>query len=263
MRFPEQIQEADIPLLMKFISEESNRYTDDLNICAHCISDSEIKTLLSLDNQKRFLTITYAIVKNLEGIDNGVVASQEFIDSMDGKARLMQIWITLGSVIEALLQLFLAVYLFDYKKTGWHQWVNYNETKTKDEIAKSIDILVCSGYIDADYARSLKKTIREELRARRKIPSIDTIMLYDLIEFYRKEVQFGHEDIEILNEIRENRNCIHSLSPRTIGDWDRLIFSLKYYLHLLLRLRSMLPDCSAILEAEAIISTEMESYNAE
>jgi DnaJ-domain-containing protein 1 len=260
MRYPKQIQEADFPELIEIIKKEAREYVRIAKNCAHCSCNSDIQNLLSEDSLQQFLAISDAIGLPLKDVNYDIATLFGFDDSIEEQSRLMQTWITLGSAIEAALQMFLAIYLNDYQNSGWHKWVNYNEEKVKQEIINVINELSQNKHLDAAYAKSLKELVKNELKARRKIPPLNKVMLYDLIEFYRTQVEWDQEKINKLNEIREYRNCIHSFTPREIGNWEQLIDSLKYYCTLLLDLQSMAPDCDDMLAYEAELQAEMESY---
>ncbi|KLU59953.1 hypothetical protein CEB3_c33840 [Peptococcaceae bacterium CEB3] len=251
MRYPIQIEEADFPELIAIIRKEAREYVRIAKNCAHCSCNSDVQDLLQENSLRQFLAISDAIGLPLKDVNYDIATLFGFEDSLEEQSRLMQTWITLGSAIEAALQMFLAIYLEDYKNSDWHKWVNYNEEKVKQEIVTVINELTQNGYIDGKYAKSLKELVKNELKARRKIPSLGKAMLFDLIDFYRTEVKWEQDKINKLNEIREYRNCIHSFIPRDIGNWEQLIDALRFYCTLLLDLQSMAPNCDEILAYEA------------
>jgi len=260
MRFPKQIQEADFPELLNIIHTESREYIRVAGNCAHCSGNSEIQKLLSDDSLQQFLAISDALFLPLKDVNYDIATLFGFEDPIEEQSRLMQSWITLGSAIESMLQIFLAIYLNDYENSGWHKWVNFNESAVKQEIIYSLDQLATNGALEAAHVKSLKKLVKEELKTRRDIPPLNKIMLFDLIEFYRTEVKWEQEKIDKLNSIREHRNCIHAFIPRQIGEWDELIEALRFYCSLLLDLQSMAPDCDDMLAYEAELDAEIEGY---
>lgn len=52
-----------------------------------------------------------------------------------------------------------------------------------------------------------------------KLHSVDKVMLDELILFYDKNDILDKDDIQILRNIKSNRNCIHAYMERNIGTW--------------------------------------------
>lgn len=260
MLYPTEIRDAKLEHILGIMNVEVDRYKEEAIICAHCSFDSEVQTLLDETNLDRFVAVSRAIQLSLKGIDFDVAMLFGLEDKIDEVGRLIQAWITLGSVIETSLQIFLAVYLYDYERSGWHKWIAFDEETVKEKLVKQVDELEVQGQLDKKQAGTLKDLFKKELKARRNIPKVEKIMLTDLIAFYKKQEILDGDFIKQLEFIRDKRNCIHSFQKRSIGYWHELLESLKFYCYLLITLRSMMPDCSDLLSIEAAHNSEMASY---
>jgi len=259
MRIPVQIKEADMKEILEIINEIAKEYTTDASKCAYCSHDSEIQELLSEDSLERFRAITKAIGYPLKDFD---YEFHQLFDAGDGNEELsilMQTWITLGSSLENALQIFLAIYLSDYKNSGWGKWEEFNYETVKSEIYKALDSVSSSDLAD-DKRRSLKKLIKEYLKTRKETTQLEKLNLQNLISFYIRYVWSEESCFEELDIIRQYRNCIHSFKKREIGEWDRLLQSLKFYCALLIDLRSRIPDVDDILSYKAELRAEYASY---
>ena len=259
MRIPLQIQEADIKEALEILEKEANNYVNEASKCAYCSCNDEIQELLSEENLERFSAITTAIglpLKDYEFEFNELLGISNEIEEL---ARLMQSWITLGSSVECALQIFLAIHLLNYKDSGWGKWGEFNYENVKGEIYKALDS-IDEEDLPRDKRKSLKKNIKEYLKTRQETTQLQQLNLQSLIRFYNANVWWKDEYTEELEVIREYRNCVHSFKKRDIGEWDRLLSSLKFYCTLLIDLRSMTPDVNSMLECDAELRAEYESY---
>ncbi len=249
MRVPLQIEESNMREILAILEKESDNYVDKASKCAYCSCDDEVQELLSQDSLERFIAITTAIGFPLKDYDYEFNQMFDMYNENEGLARLMQAWITLGSSVECALQIFLAIYLLNYKDSGWGKWEEFNYESVKSEIYKALDS-VDEQDLAKDKKKLLKKNIKEYLKTRQETTDIKQLNLQSLIRFYKSNVWWRDEYTEELEIIREYRNCVHSFKKRDIGEWDRLLESLKFYCTLLLDLRSMTPDVDSMLEQE-------------
>lgn len=261
MRIPLQIEEADMKEVLEILEKEAYNYANEASKCAYCSCNDEIQELLSEDSLERFSAITTAIRFPLKDYDYEFSELLGTSNEIEELARLMQSWITLGSSVECALQIFLAIHLLNYKDSGWGKWEEFNYENVKDEVYKTLDS-IDEKDLARDKKKSLKKNIKEYLKTRQETTDLQQLNLQSLIRFYKANVWWKDEYTEELEVIREYRNCVHSFKKRDIGEWDRLLRSLKFYCTLLLDLKSMTPDVDSMLEYEAELRAEFEcNYN--
>lgn len=155
MRIPHQINNSNMKETLEILNEITDEYAIDASKCAYCSYNSEIQVLLSEGSLERFRAITKAIGYPLKDYN------YEFYlfnigDNNEELARLMQSWITLGSSLETALQIFLGIYLSDYKNSGWEKWKEFNYETVKDEIYRAIDNVSLNDLLE-DIRKPLKK----------------------------------------------------------------------------------------------------------
>ena len=73
----------------------------------------------------------------------------EDIDCKIQNALKLNSWILLGSLTETVLQMFLAFYIDDYRKTKWQQWEEFEKEKVQTPIFECIQRLVDENNLDA------------------------------------------------------------------------------------------------------------------
>jgi len=227
MRIPTQIREANMKETLEILNEIAEEYVIEASKCVHCSCNSEIQELLSEDSLERFRAITKAIEYPLKDFDYEFYQLFNESDDNEELARLMQSWITLGSSLEAALQIFLAIYLMDYQNSGWGKWQEFNYETVKGEIYGAIDSIDSDDLPD-DKRKSLKKSIKNYLKTRREITQLEELNLGNLISFYCKNIWNNEDCFDELDIIRRYRNYIHPFKKREIGEWDRLLQSLKF-----------------------------------
>ncbi|WP_313232127.1 hypothetical protein [Tissierella praeacuta] len=261
MRIPLQIAEATMKETLEILQEEAHNYANEASKCAYCSCNDEIQRLLSQDSLDRFLAITNAIRFPLENYDYEFYKLFGGANENEELSRLMQSWITLGASVESALQIFLAIHLLNYNDSGWGKWEEFNYENVKDEIYKALDS-IDEVDLAKDKKKSLKKNIKDFLKGKKGTTHLEQLNLQSLIRFYKVNVWWKDEYTQELEIIREYRNCVHSFKKRDIGEWNRLLKSIKFYCVLLLDLRSMTPDVDDMLQYEAEIRAEYEyNYN--
>ena len=75
---------------------------------------------------------------------------------------------------EFALQIFLAFYMEDYKKTKWKQWENIVVDEVKIPIIDSINGLVQQGVLTSKQGKSLKEAIKDKIKEHIKEPADKT-----------------------------------------------------------------------------------------
>ncbi|BAM48018.1 hypothetical protein [Amphibacillus xylanus] len=164
---------------------------------------------------------------------------------------LIQYWTNLGSLLESSLQMFLAVYHEDYLNSFWGSW-NNNSIKQVEEaiklfnddlkkIVKNNQNLKIEG-LTGKNRKSLIKSIKDFIKKKKEIPSINKIMLSELIDFYvANKVIFKHFNQAELEVIRNYRNNVHLFGDKMIGSYDEINKFSKEVLSLLISMINQLP----------------------
>lgn len=121
----------------------------------------ESRVLISSECMERFKSITGLLADHIK---DGTYYQYEDLTNESQNAIKLNSWILLGSLTETTLQMFLAFYLDDYKKTRWQQWENFNVQQVQTPIVDCIQRLVDGGMLEAAHGRSLKKAIKETIK---------------------------------------------------------------------------------------------------
>lgn len=244
---PVQIDESSIEEILNIIKEESNGLIDEAKKCKFINSDNELHRLLDDENLKRFKAVNTALKFPLQNFDNDFHKIIRTLDKVEEAARLMQCWITLGSAVETSLQIFLSIYLNDYNNSNWGKWEDFNYSEVKTAMVELIVQLRDSGYVKMNNSKSLKNDIKDYLKKKNNITSLENVNLQNLIEFFEVKVEWEKCNILALHKIRMNRNVVHSFKQRQVDGWDDLVDSLKFYCVLLIDLRGMMPPFDDVI----------------
>lgn len=215
---------------------------------------NELSQLLTNDTIDRFVSIVstldipYTVYHKKKRED---IFSENNTESFE-KGLIIQSWSTLGSALESLLQIFLSVYLEQYKDSNWGVWEVQEIDNAKEALNETLDLLVETNKegngkgITGKRRKSLKKEINSYLDRKAKILDIKSITLSDLLAFYKTQNIFkdneADEWVAELNKIREYRNGIHSFQDRIIGDWDEYIHSVKIFVWFLMDIFDRFPE---------------------
>lgn len=259
MRLPLQIQEADLEEVLEILCKESENFANDAEKCAYASCNEEIQAMLSEDNLNRFRAITKAICFPLKDFDYEISRLLGSDDPKEELGRLMQSWITLGSSVEAALQIFLAIHLSNYKDSAWGKWDRFSYETVKSQMFEALNS-VPEIDLNKKNRDSLKKILKDFLKSKQDTTHLEQMNLQSLISFFKIHVWWKDDYSEELEVIREFRNCVHAFKSRDIGEWERLLDSLKFYCVLLLDLRSMTPDVDDFFQYEMEARAEYESY---
>lgn len=209
----------------------------------------EIKKLLSEDTVGRYKGMVNCLSYPYK---NYIECDKEVKNSLE-EGFLIQSWSSLGSVLESTLQIFLSVYYKDYLNSDWRVWKEPVIQELKQEIKdlkSRLDQSILKKDTGEDSAlttevvKSFIKQINQIIKERSQLFKIEKITLSPLIDFYFSNEIFTRGDIDqdSLNRIRDYRNAIHSFQKRSIGSWEELNESLKYFLILLYDLLDRLPE---------------------
>lgn len=175
-------------------------------------------------------------------IRKGAYYQSEDLENGIQNASRITSWIILGSLTETVLQMFLAFYIEDYKKSQWQQWINFPETKVKEKINLAIKELVENKIIKSGQGKSLKEAIKNTIKKHCVEHPVQRIMLDEIVQFYVAQNLFDEEELRYVKEIQSNRNGIHSFENRTIGNWSTLRYAVRFWCYLLEWILNRLPD---------------------
>lgn len=165
----------------------------------------------------------------------------------------------MGSAVETSLQIFLAIYLNDYKKSNWGKWENFNQDIVKKSMTELIVKLRDSGHINLSNSKSLNNDIKDYLKKKSDVTGLENLNLQNLTSFFDTVVEWDKCGIDELKKIRLNRNVVHSFKQRQIDGWDDLVHSLKYYCVLLIDLQSMMPPFDDVISD--MLQYQREAYD--
>lgn len=259
LHIPIQIDESSIEELLEIIKKESDGLINEARKCKYVDADDEIHRLLDEENLKRYEAVNTALKFPLQNFDYDFHQIIGTIDEVEELGRLMQCWITLGSAVETSIQIFLSIYLNDYQNSNWGKWEDFNHEEVKTSIVELIVQLRDSGHIEMNNSKSLKNDIKDYLKKKKDITSLENVNLQNLIAFFEVVVEWEKCNIDALNKIRMNRNAIHSFKQRQVDGWDDLVHSLKFYCILLLDLQSMMPPFDDVISD--MLQYEREAYD--
>ena len=182
--------------------------------------DQELNAVLTTEAESRYRTLFDVFHKQLYAVNDG------------NSVPIVQ-WILLGSLLEATMQIFLQIYLHDYNKSTWHQWVGFDRSTVQDHLHKFLLKSKEEGIITKDQKDALKEAIDDKIKEHTKKQKIPQMMLNELIQFYSDEqILIGNNakaDIEMMRTIQKNRNSIHLILDRDISDWDELREAVHFY----------------------------------
>ena len=226
--------------LSEFLKETCSKFIKDMTETTSLSPNSESKNLLHSECMERFEKITIILADIIK--DGNYYEYEDFEDNTQNALKLNS-WILLGSLTEAVLQMFLAFYIDDYRKTKWQQWEEFEKEKVQTPIFECIQRLVDENNLDASQARSIKKSIKDTIKEHTKEHQIQKIMLDELIQLYIYLELLNEDEIRYLRLIQSNRNGIHSFESRKMGTWRDLQYCVRFFCYLLEWVEFHLPDC--------------------
>lgn len=203
------------------------------------ISSAESKELITSECMERFESITGVLA---DIIQNGEYYQSEDLTDDYQNAKKLNSWILLGSLTETLLQIFLAFYINDYKKTKWQQWNDFKIEQVQNPIISFIQKLVDEGSLIPEQARSLKGAIKDTIKEHTKEHCVERIMFDELIQLFTFLELFDEDEIDVLKMIQSNRNGVHAFQSRTIGTWADLQYGVRFFCYLMDWVLEHLPD---------------------
>ena len=227
--------------LSDFLIRTCHKYTRIMLKAADISSNTESKGLIQNKSMERFEKIA-SIVSDI--IKDGLYYAYEDFDGEAQNALKLNGWILLGSLTETTLQMFLAIYIEDYKNTKWQMWEKFEAEKVQRPILESIQKLVDENSINSNQAKSLKKSIKETIKEHTKEHKIEKIMLDELIQLYSYLNLLNEDEISYLKTIQSNRNGIHSFQDRKTGSWNNLQYCVRFFCYLLEWVLYTIPDVS-------------------
>lgn len=221
------------------VIETSNIFKDQmLEVVSHS-PNKETQELINEETMSRFLNLARIMS---EDIEMGYYYQYEDIENKNKSAYRLNAWILLGSLTECVLQMFLAFYIDDYRRSKWQQWEEIDVEKVKDPIIAVINNLVKDGTITSTQGKTLKNSIKDKIKEHTTEHPVQKVMLDEIIHYYTSMELMDEDEIFYLKCIQSNRNGIHSFEGRTIGTWSDLQYSVRFWCYLLEWILQRLPD---------------------
>lgn len=211
---------------------ESDSFIANIIKAAGISTNDQIRQLLNSKSIDRFKIIIDSFVRDLPDTISDIKNLRDDF--------LIQEWILLGAITENILQIFLSVYLRDYKNSKWKLWDNFNSS-FKDDIFLFIDGELKKGIITQEQSKSFKNAVKNKIKEHTQKPEVDKLMLDSLIQFYTDEHIIDKEFIAELKIIQMNRNCVHLFLNRNISDIKQLVHSIYFMGRLINELNYRLP----------------------
>ena len=224
-----------------------NEFIKQSLLCAELSSNGNVQKLINKKSMEKFKSLIHLLQKDLSDI--GLYEIGIYDDSIEELGKRINLWIVLGSLVEMTMQIFLSVYLYDYQRSNWLQWEEFEIGKTDKILTGLIDELLDKGIINNDVSKALKNSLKKTIKKHTQVKEIDKIMLDELIQFFNKMEIIGSEEKEQLQIIQRNRNCIHAYSEREINSWQYLKESVYFFLYLLKKITARFPDTSYIYDS--------------
>ena len=225
--------------LAELIRSTCHRFANTMLEITAFSPNAESREMISDKCMERFENITGILADIIKG---GMYCAYEDLDNEVQNASKLNGWILLGSLTETTLQMFLAFYLDDYKKTKWQQWEDFETAKVQTPIIDCINGMVAENILAADQAKSLKTAVKEKIKEHTKEHQVQKVMLDELIQLYQHLDLFDEDEIFYLKSIQSSRNGIHSFQERDIGNWEDLRYSARFFCYLLEWVIDHLPD---------------------
>lgn len=163
----------------------------------------------------------------------------------------LQMAICTGSLMEAVLQMFLIAYQHEYVESHWKQWINTDVDILYQSIGGYLGDLVCNKTINADQRKSILSVLKRDFSERKNIKNISIIMLDELIGFCRNQKIFHYSDHTVdpivvtegeeykqMEKIRDCRNNIHAFTKKEIPVFNDALQNVRNYCIIVLDLIS-------------------------
>ena len=221
------------------ISETCEKFVNHMQGLLPCAYNEETIKLITENTLCRFQNLAEKLA---EEIQNGYYCQYQDIENINNNAFKLNSWILLGSLTESALQMFLAFYIDDYKKSKWKQWEDVESDEIKTPITECINSLVKEGVITSGQGKSLKEAIKAKIKEHTNEHPVQRVMLDEIIQYYSAQKLMDEDDIFYLKSIQSNRNGIHSFEERTIGTWYDLKYCVRFWCYLLEWILNHLPD---------------------
>ena len=199
----------------------------------------ETRELINRETMDRFLSISRIMSEDLE---MGFYYQYEDENPKIENAYKLNLWIVLGSLTEFALQLFLAFYIEDYKRSKWQQWEETDVDKIKNPIVDTINSLVKDGTITSSQGKTLRNAIKDKIKEHTLEHPVQKIMLDEIIQYYVSMELLDEDEVDYLKCIQSNRNGIHSFESRSNGTWSDLQYSIRFWCYLLEWILFRLPE---------------------
>jgi len=196
-------------------------------------------------------TLTRDEINSLDSLFKIFKVASTKNETLNEKEYLLMMWITLGSLTECIMQLFLKVFYSDYKNNiieKLEEVNSVNRIKLKEEINEIINEHYNKDPNNKGLKKSrenLKKELKNIIDKKFKEKNIETLTLGVLNDFYKKHV-WSSDDIQdhysTIDFIRKNRNCIHSTKVTKVDNKESLEATLKGYVKIIDSMYIRIPE---------------------
>ena len=163
--------------LAELIRSTCHRFANTMLETTAFSPNAQSREMISDKCMTRFESITYILA---DIVEQGYHCASEDATAGAQNASKLNGWILLGSLTETTLQMFLAFYLDDYKKTKWQQWEDFETAKVQTPIIDCINGMVATNILTADRAKSLKTAVKEKIKEHTKEHQVQKVMHNEL-----------------------------------------------------------------------------------
>lgn len=221
------------------VVETSLRFKNEMLEIVVYSPNRETQELINQDTMRRFVDLARTMS---EGLEMGGYYQYEDLENKNDNAYKLNSWILLGALTECALQIFLAFYIEDYRRSKWQQWEEIDSESVKNPIVDTINDLVRNEIITAAQGRTLKNAIKDKIKEHTVEHPVQRVMLDEIIKYYSAMELMGEDELAYLKQIQSNRNGIHSFEDRNIGSWNDLQYCVRFWCYLLEWILHRLPD---------------------
>lgn len=167
----------------------SNNFAD---VMLETVSFSPIKEAVDLISKESLQRLCLLADQLASQIKDGYYYQTEDAENNIQNASKLTSWIILGSLTETVLQMFLAFYIEDYKKTQWQQWVDFPAATVKEAVYQR------KSYNSDEFEQYGNQSGYEEGDMLKQLEGKDIITLDDNKEIISAKVENG----KVVNKTR-------------------------------------------------------------
>lgn len=225
--------------LSEWVKKTISEFSKTILKYPQCAPSDKVGELITEKSVLRFSKIADVLA---EEIKQGYDYQYEdlFDDVPNGK--LINCWVLLGALIEVALQMFLTIYIMDYKNMAWQQWKDFKSQEVRESLFSTLRVLVQNGNLTSKQSESIKNAIEEKIYEHTVEHPVERVMLDELIQICEQEELFNREVNSYMRLIQKSRNAIHAYIDRTIGTWNELQYATRFLVAFVNELVFRLPE---------------------